>query len=201
MVRQAAELQHANSKPVKKSNGHNGDWYDEIINHDMELDDHPNSNNYDRMDTEELSENQSEHLRILQETLVYGTELQAEFKDDPRREVKKGLDDIFALMAYQDPLNEKEVSHLLRSEGRMAVAEELNSAILRKFSHVKYMHRTCILTSHSLTRQVILCRSRKTVSTNVCLVGRSSRRRWFWLTREYRRVCTTKIRVLRTVSR
>jgi len=96
----------------------------------MELDDHPNPGNYDRMDTEELPESQSEHLRLLQETLIYGAELQAEFKDDPRREVKKGLDDIFALMAYQDPLNAKQVSHLLDPEGRMAVAEELNSAIL-----------------------------------------------------------------------
>ncbi|KUJ18418.1 uncharacterized protein LY89DRAFT_48210 [Mollisia scopiformis] len=130
MVRQAAELQNASSKIIKKSNGHNGDWYDDIINHDMELDDHPNSNNYDRMDTEELPESQNEHLRLLQDTLVYGTELQAEFKDDPRREVKKGLDDIFALMAYEDPLKVKEVSHLLDPGGRMAVAEELNSAIL-----------------------------------------------------------------------
>jgi hypothetical protein len=33
-------------------------------------------------------------------------------------------------MAYQDPLNAKEVSHLLDPNGRVAVAEELNSAIL-----------------------------------------------------------------------
>lgn len=135
MVRLAAEVQNANSRISKKSNGHSGDYYDDIISHDMELDDHPNPGNYDRMDTEELPESQSEHLRLLQETLIYGAELQAEFKDDPRREVKKGLDDIFALMAYQDPLNAKQVSHLLDPEGRMAVAEELNSAILRKFSH------------------------------------------------------------------
>ncbi|CZR53247.1 uncharacterized protein PAC_03125 [Phialocephala subalpina] len=131
MVRQAAELQNFSSKSsMKKSNGHNGDWYDDIINHDMELDDHQNSNNYDRMDTEELPENQNEYSQLLQDTLEYGRILQAEFQNDPRREVKKGLDDIFALMAYQDPLNAKEVSHFLDTNGRMAVAEELNSAIL-----------------------------------------------------------------------
>ncbi|KAF8863535.1 SPRY-domain-containing protein [Acephala macrosclerotiorum] len=131
MVRQAAELQNSSSKAsFKKSNGHNGDYYDDAINHDMELDDHQNSNNYDRMDTEEIPENQSEYLQLLQDTLEYGRVLQAEFQNDPRREVKKGLDDIFALMAYQDPLNAKEVSHFLDTSGRMAVAEELNSAIL-----------------------------------------------------------------------
>ncbi|KAE8452802.1 hypothetical protein EG329_013074 [Mollisiaceae sp. DMI_Dod_QoI] len=131
MVRQAAELQNSSTKnSIKKSNGHNGDWYDDIINHDMDLDDHQNSNNYDRMDTEDLPESQGQYSRLVDDTLSYGTELQAEFKDDPRREVKKGLDDIFALMAYQDPMNAKEVSHLLDTNGRMAVAEELNSAIL-----------------------------------------------------------------------
>lgn len=118
----------------KKSNGHNGDWYDDIINHDMELDDHHSqSNNWDRMDTEESSE-QMEYAKLLQDTLAYGKALQAEYKDDPRREVRKALEDAFALIAYQDPLNAKEVAHLLDPIGRAAVAEELNSAILRKYS-------------------------------------------------------------------
>ena len=46
------------------------------------------------------------------------------------------LKDAFALIAYEDPLNAKEVSHLLDPSGRVAVAEELNSAILCKYSHV-----------------------------------------------------------------
>jgi hypothetical protein len=132
MIRQGAEMQNAATNGSKKSNGHNGDWYDDILNHDMDLDDHQSQNNWDRMDTEEAPENQLEYQRLVEDTLAYGRELQAEFKDDQRREVSKALEDAFALMAYVDPLNAKEVSHLLDPSGRVAVAEELNSAILRK---------------------------------------------------------------------
>ncbi|PBP20465.1 hypothetical protein BUE80_DR008805 [Diplocarpon rosae] len=133
MIRQGAEMQNSpHSGGNKKGNGHSGDWYDDIINQDMDLDDHQSqlNNNWDRMDTEEPSENQTEYQNLLQETLTYGQLLQAEYKDDPRREVGKALEDAFALMAYQDPLNAKEVAHLLDPNGRAAVAEELNSAIL-----------------------------------------------------------------------
>ena len=137
MIRQAAEM-HASSATngSRKTNGHGGDWYDEIINHDMELDDHQGqNNNWDKMDTEEPAEIQVEYQNLLQETLMYGQVLQAEFKDDPRREVGKALEDAFALIAYEDPLSAKEVSHLLDPSGRVAVAEELNSAILCESCH------------------------------------------------------------------
>lgn len=136
MIRQGAELNNsASTNGTKKSNGHSGDWYDDIINQDMDIDEHqPQNNNWDKMDTEETPGNQLETDRLLQETIAYGQDLQAEFKDDPRREVKQALEEAFALMAYQDPLNAKEVSHLLDPSGRVAVAEELNSAILREFS-------------------------------------------------------------------
>lgn len=137
-------MQHSNkSHASKKSNGHNGDWYDDIINHDMDLDEqHPGpSNNWDRMETEESSENQMEYQQLLQDTLLYGQDLQAEFKDDPRREVGKALGEAFSLMAYEDPMNSKEVAHLLDPNGRIAVAEELNAAILCKFSFFKSHER------------------------------------------------------------
>ncbi|CAG8954835.1 hypothetical protein HYFRA_00008520 [Hymenoscyphus fraxineus] len=133
MIRQGAELQHSNKSHVsKKSNGHNGDWYDDILNHDMDLDEqHPGpSNNWDRMETEESPRTNIDYDKLVQETLEYGQGLQAEFKDDPRREVSKALEDAFALMAYSDPLNAKEVAHQLDPNGRVAVAEELNAAIL-----------------------------------------------------------------------
>ncbi|OIW23572.1 SPRY-domain-containing protein [Coniochaeta ligniaria NRRL 30616] len=70
--------------------------------------------------------------QLLQEALEYGQELRAEFADstgaDP--EMSKQLDEIFALIAYQNPLKEEGVKHLLDRSGRVAVAEELNSAIL-----------------------------------------------------------------------
>lgn len=135
MIRQGAEMQNSNkSHASKKSNGHNGDWYDDIINHDMDLDEqHPGpNNNWDRMETEELPENQLEYEELLKDTIAYGIGLQAEFKDDPRREVSKALGEAFALMAYQNPLGEEQVAHLLDPSCRVAVAEELNAAILCK---------------------------------------------------------------------
>lgn len=147
MIRQGAEIQNAvTTNGTKKTNGHSGDWYDDIINHEMELDDQPSLNNgFDRMDTEEGPEHQIEYQKLLSDTLAYGQALQAEFKDDPRREVSKALEDAFALIAYQDPLNAKEVSHRLDPSGRVAVAEELNSAILRKANPVCNLHFSDLL--------------------------------------------------------
>lgn len=72
--------------------------------------------------------------RLSQEALAYGQELRAEFGSaSPRRETPKQLDEIFALMAYPNPLKVKEVAHLLDGSGRVAVAEELNAAILSEF--------------------------------------------------------------------
>jgi hypothetical protein len=68
--------------------------------------------------------------KLSQEALAYGMELRAEFKSDPRRETARQLDEIFSLIAYPNPLKVKEVAHLLDGTGRVAVAEELNSAIL-----------------------------------------------------------------------
>lgn len=70
--------------------------------------------------------------KLSQDALIYGQELRSEFSADPRREVSKHLDEIFALIAYPNPLKIKEVAHLLDKSGRLALAEELNSVILRK---------------------------------------------------------------------
>lgn len=132
MIRRAAEIR-AGSINAKRSNGHGGDWYEDVINHDMELDDpQVSSNGWDKMDTESTHDIQADYTKMLEDTINYGKILQAEFRDDPRREVKKSLEDAFALLAYEDPMNSKEVSHLLKREGRVTVAEELNSAILGK---------------------------------------------------------------------
>ncbi|THV54202.1 hypothetical protein BGAL_0032g00300 [Botrytis galanthina] len=132
MVRQMAEMHNSNTTNVsKKNSAHNGDWYDDIINHDMELDDHQSqANNWDRMETDGGDTFETDYQNLLSDTLSYGQVLQAEFKDDPRREVSKALEDAFSLIAYKDPINEKTVSHLLDPSRRVAVAEELNSAIL-----------------------------------------------------------------------
>lgn len=86
----------------------------------------------DAMETEEKSFYQAAYDDLLQQTLEYGQSLQAEFDSDPRREVKQALDEVFSLWAYEDPMTNKAVSHLLDRRGRVEVAEELNAAILSK---------------------------------------------------------------------
>ncbi|KAL1864785.1 hypothetical protein VTK73DRAFT_5664 [Phialemonium thermophilum] len=68
--------------------------------------------------------------KLLQEALLYGQDLRAEFDGWDNPEMSRHLDEIFALIAYKNPLKVKEVAHLLDRSGRVAVAEELNSAIL-----------------------------------------------------------------------
>ncbi|KAB5554491.1 CTLH/CRA C-terminal to lish motif domain-containing protein [Coniochaeta sp. 2T2.1] len=72
--------------------------------------------------------------QLLQQALEYGQQLRKEFASSTSEEddVNRGkeLDDIFVLMAYDNPLKEERVRGLVDKSGRMAVAEELNSAIL-----------------------------------------------------------------------
>lgn len=75
-----------------------------------------------------------ELLELESDMLEYGQALQAEYANDPRKDVARALEDIWALVAYRNPLKEPQVSHLLDRTGRVAVAEELNSAILCKWS-------------------------------------------------------------------
>ncbi|KAM0281568.1 hypothetical protein ACHAQH_003437 [Verticillium albo-atrum] len=126
MVRSAAEMRTA--AEGKKSNGHAAPSFS---NQEMDLDANGAGNGaYDRMDTEDGMGKSDVLERLELETLQYGQALQTEYASDPRREVTKALGDIYALLAYTNPLKEKEVAHLLDKKGRVAVAEELNSAIL-----------------------------------------------------------------------
>ncbi|KAI0402184.1 ran-binding protein [Xylaria palmicola] len=119
MVRRAAEY---GSGSTKRSNGHS---YDGMPN-EMDVDENGQS---DVMEDDSM-ETQTEPGILLKETIAYGQALQAEFSNDTRREVAKTLNDIFALLAYPNPLQVKEIAPLLDRKGRVAVAEELNSAIL-----------------------------------------------------------------------
>lgn len=191
MVRKMAEMHNnANSTNGSKKNAtNNGDWYDDIINHDMEMDDHqPQANNWDRMEMDGGTDSEAGSQNLLWETLLYGKVLQAEFKDDPRKEVSKALEDAFSLLAYKDPINEKTVSHIMDLSGRVAVAEELNSAILRKFfylsSFLKDQHTlfscTYVTTykNDSFPWQIVLRGPRASLSTNNSSLRRFERKRW-----------------------
>ena len=72
---------------------------------------------------------QRREATLLAEALAYGQQLQEDYHDDPREEVKRVLGEAFSLLAYTDPRGSV-VGHLLEESGRREVAEELNSAIL-----------------------------------------------------------------------
>ncbi|CAK7236375.1 hypothetical protein SBRCBS47491_009616 [Sporothrix bragantina] len=67
---------------------------------------------------------------LVNEALKYGQALQIEFQSEFRPRIQKTLNEIFSLLAYANPLKQPEVAHLLDQRGRVAVAEDLNAAIL-----------------------------------------------------------------------
>ncbi|KAI2630075.1 ran-binding protein [Xylaria nigripes] len=120
MVRKAAE----NSSSDAKSNGQIDD--DTPHPNEMDVDE---SGLADSMEDDPMG-SQTDAEALLKETIAYGQSLQAEFRGDPRGHIEKTLNDIFALLAYPNPLQVKEIAHLLDRKGRVTVAEELNAAIL-----------------------------------------------------------------------
>jgi hypothetical protein len=93
--------------------------WDNKDDEDEELDD----------DDDEAQDRDMKLQQLTQDTITYGMELRAEFANDPRREVKRALEDTFALIAYEN-VGESALAPLLEKGGRVPVAEELYSAIL-----------------------------------------------------------------------
>jgi hypothetical protein len=115
---------------LKKHNSTAIDEYD----FQMELDEQFGVNNPtpsldDLDDEDDIEDRQAKLSQLTANTIAYGQELGAEFANDPRREVKQALKDTFALIAYENA-KESSLAPLLDIEGRVPVAEELNSAIL-----------------------------------------------------------------------
>ncbi|KAI1657251.1 SPRY-domain-containing protein [Daldinia decipiens] len=119
MVRKSAEISNSNAK---KSNGHP---YDDTPNK-MDVDENGFS---DQMEEDGL-DTPTDQEDWLVKAVQYGQSLQEDFRDDTRSETTKTLNEVFSLLAYPNPLEVKEVAPLLDRKGRVAVAEELNSAIL-----------------------------------------------------------------------
>ncbi|RIA98129.1 concanavalin A-like lectin/glucanase domain-containing protein [Glomus cerebriforme] len=65
----------------------------------------------------------------IEAAMRFGQELQDDYRDDNREEIKKALEETFSLLAYTDP-RKSVVSYLLDPSGREPVANALNSAIL-----------------------------------------------------------------------
>ncbi|KAG5953836.1 hypothetical protein E4U53_001909 [Claviceps sorghi] len=151
LVRMAAQLR-ADEDP-KKSNGNVSGAVG--ISQDMDLDGHGGADDMawnEKMDTEAVEEPHSDMMmKLEQEMLEYGQTLGAEYPSDACPEFSKALAEIWALVAYANPLKEPKVSHLLDCKGRVVVAEELNSAILSslgKSSHAsleRVYAQTCVL--------------------------------------------------------
>ncbi|KAI5467107.1 concanavalin A-like lectin/glucanase domain-containing protein [Mariannaea sp. PMI_226] len=121
MVQKAAQLNMANDS--KNSNGFSTDAARRDIDVDMNGSENPAWGPVDNETLAELHE-------LERDMLEYGQTLQAEYANDPRKEISNALNEIWALVAYRNPLKEPQVSHLLDRKERVAVAEELNSAIL-----------------------------------------------------------------------
>jgi hypothetical protein len=139
MIRRTNELsKQLNSAPnptsrrSTDSRAHN-DEYDFEMELDEQLGLRPGD---DKMDTEDgvhAEDAQVRYQKLTQETIEYGMVLKQEFANDPRREVKRALEDTFALIAYENEV-ESSLAPLLDKAGRVPVAEELNSAILGEFA-------------------------------------------------------------------
>ncbi|PTB68692.1 SPRY-domain-containing protein [Trichoderma citrinoviride] len=118
MVRKAAEL-------AMKYDGKGGNE----LGQEMDLDVNSSHGWGGSMETDG-GDHLAELAKLENKMLSYGQALQAEYAGDPRKEINKALNEIWALVAYKNPLKEPQVSHLLDGKGRVTVAEELNSAIL-----------------------------------------------------------------------
>lgn len=168
MIRKAAQMRLSMDKP--RNNGHLGSSISQLMDVDENM---------------ELDEGHllSEIEELERSMLKYGQTLQAEYANDPRKEVSQALADIFPLAAYVNPLKEPMFSHLLDRSGRVAVAEELNSAILREFyrpflfGHFLDITR---LTVSSVSGQIITRSSREGLCSNHGPPGGSAARGWSW---------------------
>lgn len=85
------------------------------------------------METEEFSETNARFSELLTEAVQYGQQLRMDYHHSTDNNLDlKMLDEVFSLVCYPDPKSSVH-GHYLDPEGRVAVAEELNSAILGEF--------------------------------------------------------------------
>lgn len=97
---------------------------------EMEVDDGDGwGDQADGMDTADDPETAARFQMLLTEAVQYGQQLRMDYPGDENGGNKRMLDDIFSLVAYPDPRRSVH-GHYLDPAGRVAVAEELNSAIL-----------------------------------------------------------------------
>lgn len=84
------------------------------------------------MDTEEPptpGDDTAKFHELLTEAVQYGQQLRMDYPSDDYGGDKQYLEDIFSLVAYPDPRSSVH-GHHLDASGRVAVADDLNAAIL-----------------------------------------------------------------------
>ena len=128
MIRQTAEILDSpdwgsSSKSAANGNASNGDT--DPAGHQMEVDDNETSQNTDVVDADK----EQQYQESLQKVLVYGQDLKSKFGNQTSRYYQDALAELFSMFAYSDPRTSP-MEHLFGQDGALAVAEELNSAIL-----------------------------------------------------------------------
>lgn len=107
-----------------------------VFDQEMELDDGgwDGDGDGDGMETEESPKMNERFNELLTEAVEYGQQLRLDYHQsgDDGLDLKM-LDEVFSLVCYPDPKGSPH-GHYLDPEGRVAVAEELNSAILGMFT-------------------------------------------------------------------
>lgn len=192
MIRQInetnAQFEVVPTPPSKRSTASNKrnstatDDYDFEMELDEQLGVHNPPPSWDNKDDDELEDEDDiedkkvKLAQLTQDTIIYGQELKAEFQTDPRREVKRALEDTFALIAYEDA-RASALAPLLETSGRVPVAEELNSAILGMIR--PHYHQVWFMLIHhsSIPRKVLLRRPR-TTRLHSRSSSRRTRHRW-----------------------
>lgn len=128
LISKAADLKAQNEPRSKQKNVSNGYSKDSAVEddfaQDMELDEQPNGKS-----PAPAAGQSQQYDQLLAEAMDYGQVLQREYRDGQSEEWNKTLLDIFSLVAYENP-RDSPYGNLLDRKGRVAVAEELNSAIL-----------------------------------------------------------------------
>lgn len=126
MMRKAATMKVAND--TKTSNGMQ----------EMDVDDQ-NDNDGAALDGNTADDaDAAAQAELEQHILSYSLALGDQYKNDPRGDISTLRMQVFGLMAASNPLKDPQYSRLLDRNGRVAFAEELNSAILRELSNVVF---------------------------------------------------------------
>lgn len=141
-MRRSNELSAATAAATKRRPSTSPGISDEhaVFDQEMELDGGEGWD-ADGMDTEEPV-TAAQFNELLTEAVQYGQQLYMDYPSDEKGGDKKMLDHIFSLVAYPDPKSSVH-GHYLDPAGRVAVAEELNSAILGQSLRFSLVFKSC----------------------------------------------------------